>query len=151
MCHFMMLMPSFRVMGIPLLGKTVFLLQWGGGDIGCYFTMPLKSVAVRYQLHAHIRPSFRWNHVVNSCMVSVFLEMILYRNLETCGIMIVVVTISHWNGNVVILVIYPSLVASQVVKMTTFCTTSGDENFLKRKTFPFQLMQRLERFEQYRS
>ena len=43
-------------------------------------------------------------------------------------------TILHWNGNVVILMKFSSLAASEVVKMTTSSAASG-ENFIKMTTF----------------
>ena len=44
----------------------------------------------------------------------------------------------HWNGNVVILTKFSSVAALEVVILTTFSAAS-DENFIKMKTFPFQL------------
>ena len=43
----------------------------------------------------------------------------------------------HWNGNLAILMIFLSLAAPKVVKMTTFGAAS-DENFVKMTAFPFQ-------------
>ena len=45
----------------------------------------------------------------------------------------------HWNGNVVILMKFSSLAASEVVSLTTYDAIS-DENFAKTITFPFQCM-----------
>ena len=45
--------------------------------------------------------------------------------------------VQHWNGNVVILMAFSSLVALKVVSLTTFSATS-DENFIKMMTFLFQ-------------
>ena len=45
--------------------------------------------------------------------------------------------VQHWNGNVVILMAFSSLVALKVVTLTTFSATS-DENFIKMMTFLFQ-------------
>ena len=45
--------------------------------------------------------------------------------------------VQHWNGNVVILMAFSSLVALIVVTLTTFSATS-DENFIKMMTFLFQ-------------
>ena len=44
--------------------------------------------------------------------------------------------VQHWNGNVVILMAFSSLVALKVVTLTTFSATS-DENFIKMMTFLF--------------
>ena len=46
--------------------------------------------------------------------------------------------ILHWKGDDFILVKFSSLAALEVVRMTTSSATSG-ENFIKIKTFPFQL------------
>ena len=45
--------------------------------------------------------------------------------------------VQHWNGNVVFLMAFSSLVALKVVTLTTFSATS-DENFIKMMTFLFQ-------------
>ena len=49
--------------------------------------------------------------------------------------------LNHWNGDVVILMTFSSLIALEVVKMTTSSAVS-DENFVKMMTFSFQWIQR---------